>query len=171
MKNVLYHYTTFGYLEEILNSRFLKVSPWEKKNKIKRPALWLTKNPNWDNTATKGYYDRETGERRSLTFEEQSTIFGCIRITIPFKNTFCNWRKFKHVSKEPIELCNQLEIIGRKQGSNPDDWYVSFDDVAATEIIAVDYWDGKEWVDISIDEDESITNSETGDILNINQNG
>lgn len=171
MNNVLYHYTTFGYLENIVESGFLKVSPWEKKNKIKRPALWLSKNPDWDNTATKGYYDKETGQKRSLTFEEQSRIFGCIRITIPFSDKYCTWNKFKRVSKEPIELCNQLEIIGINQGSNPDDWYASFYDVATSEIIAVDYWDGNAWVDIHSDEDESITNSETGDILNMNQNG
>jgi hypothetical protein len=157
MQKVLYHYTTFGYLEKIVESGFLKVSQWEKKNNIKRRALWLTKNPNWDNTATKGYYDKNIGKSRSLSFEDQSNMFGCIRITIPYSRNYCNWETFKRVSKEPLEICNQLEIIGIKKGINPDDWHISFHDVSTTEIITVHYWNGNEWEDIVNEENELLT--------------
>ncbi len=154
MNKVIYHYTTFGHLEKIIESGFLKVSPWEKENKIKRPALWLSTNADWENSATKGFKDNTTGECRSLTFEEQSNIFGCIRIMLPFSNTFCNWKKFKCISEESIELCNQLEIIGKEQGSNPEDWYVSFEDVPTSKILGIDYWDRNKWEDILVKEIE-----------------
>ncbi len=155
MTQVLYHYTTFGYLEEIIESKYLKVSPWEKKNNIERPALWLTKNPNWENSATKGYFDKTTGESRYLTFEEQSYSFGCVRITIPHNVSFCNWDEYKLCSKEPINLTRELEKIGLQQGSNPEDWYVSFEDVPITEIIAVDFWNGVEWEDVLVEKIEN----------------
>ncbi len=167
MNKLLYHYTTFGNLEKIIKSGFLMVSPLEKKNKIKRPALWLTQNPNWDNTATKGFYDKNTGKARSLTFEEQDSMFGCVRITIRYRDKYCNWETFKQVSKESIELRNQLEIIGIEQGSNPNDWYVSFEDVANTDFFAIDFWNGSKWENV-FNEETELLSTKSGNRDNLN---
>jgi hypothetical protein len=152
MNKLVYHYTTFECLEKIIESGFLKVSPWEKKNKIKRPALWLTKNPHWENTATKGYFNGSTREIKTLTFEEQSSLLGCIKITLPFCNSYCNWGLFKRVSKQSVQLNNGLEIAAKRQGSNPEEWYVSFKDIPTSKIIGIDYWDGNKWEDILVEE-------------------
>jgi hypothetical protein len=147
MKNVLYHYTTELHLEKILDSGYLKVSDFEIKNKVKRPALWLSKNPTWEKTATKNVYDPNLGTTRPLTFEEQSIKFGCVRLTVPFCSTFCTWAKYRHVSKEPTQICDSLERIGIQQGSKPSDWYASFSNIPISKIESIEIWDGNEWVD------------------------
>jgi hypothetical protein len=59
---------------------------------------------------------------------------------------------FKLVSKETIDYCNKFELVAREQGSNPEEWYVSFKDIPTSKIIGIDYWDGNKWEDILVEE-------------------
>ena len=83
MDKIIYHYTTIKQSLLIIESGFIKVSEWERKNNVKPPALWLSLNPLWENTATK-MTKNIFGETVSLSFEEQYIQFGCARFLIEF---------------------------------------------------------------------------------------
>ncbi len=86
----IYHYTSEQHLSKILETGELTVSEWEKKNKVKPPALWLSLYSVWENTATK--LINENGKLRRLTKEEQHHKFGLIRFVLEFtKETLSNW--------------------------------------------------------------------------------
>ena len=122
---LIYHYTSGQHLEKILAKGELIVSEWEKKNNVKPPALWLSTNPIWENTATKLII--ENGEIKQLTKEEQYQRLGLIRFILEFKkNILCSWAKYKHKSNTTIQVYEKMEQDGIIQGANPKEWFASF---------------------------------------------
>ena len=89
----IYHYFAKSILDKIISSGRLKVSEWEKKNNLNPPALWLSTNPIWENTATKGVLN-DFGYRVQLTKDQQFKLHGLARFTLEFKKEeLCNWKK------------------------------------------------------------------------------
>ena len=82
---MIYHYSTLEYAVKIFETGYLKVSANEKSLGVKPSALWLSKNPVWEPSSSKGIIDHSTGESRSLNFQEQHSVIGCTRFIVPFK--------------------------------------------------------------------------------------
>lgn len=144
MATVIWHYTSGSHLKMILESGELRVSDWERKEGVKPPALWLSLNPIWENTATKMVL--AGGQYRWLTKEEQYLNFGLVRFPIPFqKNALCSWAAYKHKSNTPLNVYWQLEKIGIERGANPSEWYASFKNIPLSECISCETWDGEKW--------------------------
>jgi hypothetical protein len=142
---LFYHYTSEQKLNEILESGELIVSEWERKNKVTPPALWLSLNPIWENTATKMI--SENGKVRRLTKEEQHSMFGLIRFVLEFKKeTLCSWAKYKHKSNTPLSVYEQMELTGIRQGANPNEWFASFKNIKIKDCISCQKWNGTEWI-------------------------
>ena len=146
---LIYHYTSGSHLNSILEKGALIVSEWEKRNGVKPPALWLSLNSIWENTATKMI--NENGIIRRLTKEEQNQKFGLIRFVINFKKeSLCSWAKYKHTSNTPEQVYCNMEEQGIEQGANPKDWFASFKNIPLRDCIACEKWNGKEWETIPI---------------------
>ena len=140
----IYHYTSEIHLKKILETGELKTSEYERKNKIKPPALWLSLNPVWENTATK-LVKTKSGVRQ-LTKEEQNNLFGLIRFVLKFdEGKLCSWAKYRHVSNTPINVYLQMERAGVKKGANPKEWYACFKNIPLKHCIYCQKWSGREW--------------------------
>jgi hypothetical protein len=141
---LIYHYTSEQHLSKILETGELTVSEWEKKNKVKPPALWLSLDSVWENTATK--LINENGKLRRLTKEEQHQKFGLIRFVLEFKKeNLCSWGKYKYKSNTSIQTYESMEQSGIEQGANPKEWYASFKNIPLSNCISCQKWNGKEW--------------------------
>lgn len=143
-QKIIYHYTSETHLKEILLSRELKVSDSERKNKILPPALWLSLNPEWENTATK--LIAVNGHARRMTKTEQYEKFGLIRFSIPFdKDSLCSWGKYKYKSNTPSEVYYALERSGIADGAKPIEWFASFKNIPLSKCLSCEKWSGAEW--------------------------
>lgn len=141
---LIYHYTSEQHLSKILETGKLIVSEWERKNKVKPPALWLSLNPIWEHTATKMV--SENGTFKTLTKDEQHKMFGLVRFVIEFKpETLCSWGKYKYKSNTPQQIYEAMEKSGIKQGANPKEWFAYFKNIHLTDCISLQKWNGKEW--------------------------
>ena len=146
MKELIYHYTTLEYFHKIIESGRLKVSDFERRNRVKPAALWLIKNPIWENTASKCVRSEDTDEIVTLSFEQQHDLLGCIRFVLPFnKESLCSWAKYKYASNTPPQLHNSMTKYGFSLGANPNEWFASFRDIPLSEVIRVEVWNGSEW--------------------------
>jgi hypothetical protein len=141
---LIYHYTTEHHLEMIKSKGELIVSETERKYKIKPPALWLSLNPVWENTATKTI--NENGIIRRLTKEEQYENLGLIRFVLEFKKeSLCTWARYKYKSNLPSRLYEEMELAGIEQGADPKEWFASFKNIPLSKCISCEKWDGNEW--------------------------
>ena len=141
---LIWHYTHGQKLEKILESGELRVSEAERKLKIKPPALWLSKNPIWENTATKNM-KTSAGERR-MTIEEMHKELGLIRFAFEFdKAAFITWAKYRYKTNTLIKHYMWMESQGIKWGANPNEWFATFKNIPLTKCLAIEKWDGAEW--------------------------
>jgi len=146
MQELIYHYTSENHLAEILQTGELRVSDWERKNKIRPPALWLSLNTEWENTATK--LISEYGNVRRMTKMEQHANFGLIRFSIPFdKGSLCSWGKYKYISNTPEDTYNEMEKSGKNVGAHPNDWFASFKNIPLKKCLSCEKWNGMDWVE------------------------
>lgn len=148
---VIYHYTTGMKMPMILQSEKLIVSPFERSMKhIKKPALWLSRNPHWEPTSAKRI-QMSDGTQRLLTMEEhtEELVGGLFRFLLPFeKNMYCSWAKYKYQAKINEAEYYGLERIGKQQGANPSDWYASFKDISLEYVLTIETWEENNWKDI-----------------------
>lgn len=151
---LIYHYTIGAKLPLIFLSGKLEVSPWEKSQKIKNPALWLSLNKIWEPTSAKMAL-QPNGQSKTLTMEEHEIpqIGGLYRFVLPFnKKELCSWSRYKHATDIDLDYYNSLEIVGISQGANPKDWYASFDDIPLSGVIALGKWDNGKWDEMDMGE-------------------
>lgn len=141
---LIYHYTSGQHLVEILERGELIVSEWEKNSKVKPPALWLSLNPVWENTATKMI--KVNGKIKQLTKDEQHQKIGLIRFVIEFKpDTLCSWAKYKYKSNTPQHTYDEMEKKGIMLGANPKEWFACFKNIILKDCVSCQKWNGKEW--------------------------
>jgi hypothetical protein len=154
-ENLIWHYTTKVHYPKIVNDGFLRPSKGDKTMGAK-PALWFSKNPFWEPTATKLAGD-SLGNIYKLTLKQQLELFGMIRFGVEFDNSLVSWSRYKYKSNIKNKWYSYLELSGIKQGANPNDWFVSFERVTSDKWVTVQEFNGKEWKEISIEEHFSTT--------------
>lgn len=154
---VIYHYTSGNKMEAILDSGKLIVSPWERSQKIKNPALWLSRNERWEPTAAKGYISPE-GEHMLMTMEQHIEYAGGLfRFVLPFhKQELCSWAKYKHVTNQPHYVLDAMEREGVRRGARPGDWFASFKDIPLERVLELHTWTEGVWRPIDPDDIEII---------------
>lgn len=143
----LWHYTSKDRIDTILDSEVINLATAGVPDR-ERPAVWLSSNPIWENTATKGVV--ENGIRRSVTKDEMDSLCGLARIEVEIFSGIINWKHFKRVSGIKNSSASALESSGLNKNANPKEWFTSF------KPISIDYWikaeilvDGK-WVDYEV---------------------
>lgn len=154
MEDFIYHYTNGQHLDKIIESGLLRVSEWERKNKVKPPALWLSLNPVWEPTASKSIDSFGTAVK--LSKEQQHEMLGLYRFVIPFNKTeLCSWGRYKYKSNTSSSTYLDMQSYGRSLNANPKDWYASFKNIPLTKCIRCEKWDGEKWEEYDWSESNS----------------
>ncbi len=142
----VWHYTTSASLEGILKDGEIRCDKIYLKGEI--PVVWLSTNPNWEETVRKAFQDRETGIM-SKAFSREGILehgFSPIRIEIDSHATkITHWKD--HRKKIPSKFAHGLEVAAKKWGANPAEWWVSYKPIPIINFISpIECWDGKQWI-------------------------
>lgn len=141
---IVYHYFPWSYWEKIKKSGQLIVSEWERKNKVKKPALWFSANTQMEPTASKMVRDI-SGNLRVLSMNEQHESVGIGRISIRYTNELTTWAKYKYLGCTTSDEYDSMEKLGINKGAKSTDWYAIFRNVPLKEWVSVEKWNGREW--------------------------
>ena len=141
----LWHYTNRTALENILETRSI-IPATVFAELSERPAAWFTRRSNWEGTANKGAIN-SYGERLTPTKESTVAVYGGLaRIEIRPEAAPHGWASYKKCGGVSPEAVKYLAEFGKMVGSNPYDWWVSFQSVQENDWLAVEVWNGWEWV-------------------------
>ena len=148
----IYHYTTYQNYKSIMNDGFIKTSYKEKKWKIKPAGVWLSLNPVCEYTCLRTVLDITNGFKRPMTMNEQSQKLGLVRFTLPFdKSNLCSWAAYKYKSNITDSELSMLETNGILAGSNPKNWFISFQDIPTRKIENISIYLNEEYVPLTDD--------------------
>ena len=139
----LYHYTA-GW-EKIVAILTTKVIFKEfKYYEGQATAVWLSANPVWENTVMK-----VKGGLR-----EHAEQLGAFRIKVKDSIPLLTWNDFVETSGEKKEICRGMELVGRKQGATPAEWYCSLDHIPVNSdtVESVGFFHDGKWDDLSVEE-------------------
>lgn len=139
----MWHYTTKERLEVIIKSGELKASGANKTQSNEKATLWFSKNPFWENTATK-LINTPQGIKL-MTKQEQYEFCGLGRIKLLNGVKLYNWKQFKEFGGAKIKVLRKLEEQGVRLGANPNDWYWTFDNVKSENWDSIEFWNGSDW--------------------------
>ena len=150
---IYYHYTHLAAAFKILNDQKIIVSRAEKKMGAKNPACWFSINSEFEIGQFATY--RENGETHTIkTVEEMALTMGSVRFGFNKLNGFISFAKYKHASKDPIELYNTLQNEANKIGADTKEWYACFTSVDLNYCIAAEVYLESKWVEIVKNKDE-----------------
>ena len=138
-----FHYTSPTYLPAIIKAGYIKFAT-AGIDKKEKPAVWLSTNPVWEHTATK--IGMINGIPTQMTMEQQYKLVGLARIEVQRLDDFVSWKKFRHVSGVTEQSFLFMERLGKMKDANPDEWWAYFKVIERKDWLAVEVWDGKEWV-------------------------
>lgn len=144
-----YHYTKGCHLAKIVNEGIIRTSKTliEKKEK---PAVWLTKSPEWEQACNVGHvvtanelvsgqtYSSDEIEMVTCNDDYMKKEMGMCRILISENISTISWAKFKHVSGISADVYHALDRISRNEGSPVNQWYCLFNGIPRR------YWEGVE---------------------------
>lgn len=132
----LFHYTSEARVKDIIESGELKVSK-AALHRNEKPALWLSSEPIWDESATK-----------FLNFSSKENQFrhiGLGRIVVPFEHHFVTYAKWRHVSGVAPLLASKESLLFNSYDRSK--WWASFQSIPESDFLSVEYWDGETWCD------------------------
>lgn len=152
-----YHYTKGCLLPSIVKDGIIKTSKSlvEKKEK---PAVWLTKSPEWEKSCNIGKIVSQTelkpgciyssDEVRSVTVDNNymKNEVGMCRILISETAQTVSFAKFKHVSGISERMYNALESYSRSIGCQVGKWLCSFNPIPKKYWEGIEMFVGDQWV-------------------------
>jgi hypothetical protein len=147
----LWHYTAIHYLPKIIENREIKVEPLGGDRKLS--AVWLSSNPDFEQTARKEIRDKSSGAvRLNATRDEMFKAgFPPVRIEInPSGVRVYDWKTCRKISGISEETAIALEQSGVENGADPSEWYVSLQPIplAGGFRFPIEIWNGRQWIDI-----------------------
>ena len=138
---VAWHYTTGEKFLGIAADGVIKPSVMNVVERLhERPITWFTVGQFWEPTTAYFFTGDDPYESRLLTFEE-TRFYGCglLRLGLPSSarrdGTLTSWSELWQNAGVALEVKNSLEHTGRFAGSNPNNWYCSFDSVPLQNLI------------------------------------
>ncbi|SMP65657.1 hypothetical protein SAMN06295888_1135 [Desulfonatronum zhilinae] len=146
----VYHYTDIANkLPLIIGSGGLMPTNTFAENE--RPLIWFTTSPDFEPTATRGIYDKETGETKWLTVQEQEKMLGLCRFLLPATDKrLMNWKKACVYAGTPKRIRVALEKYAREKGSNTKDFFAVAPFIPLSEL-SFERWTGQEWLNCDDD--------------------
>lgn len=145
----IWHYTVASHYNQIIADGFIKLATLYV-NKNEKPAVWLSSNPNYEETVRKTLRDSETGEVMKDLSRDELFEKGVLPVRLEINSSFIKlhtWEDFQKESRINHEVADTLVKVAEKWGAYPEDWYTSFEPIStANGVLSVECWDGKEWV-------------------------
>lgn len=143
--SMVHHYTTeHHHLPLILESGELR--PSNAGAEHEPPLLWFSMAQRWEGTATKMVQGGDGP--RLLTFVEQLTTFGCVRFSLPADDPrLMRWDEACKYAGITSTARRKLEVVGRKRGGSPIDWFAIAGAVPLAEL-RLQRFDGAAWLDV-----------------------
>ena len=139
-----WHYTSAFRLPQIFQSGKINLDK-QAKAFGEKPAVWISTNSVWENTATKMVED-ENGNLITLTKEEMCLRVGLGRIEIKPSESFISWSKFGTTSRINPKLFNSMTQVGIGQGANPNEWFASYIPIISRYFISIEMNIEGKWV-------------------------
>jgi hypothetical protein len=167
----VWHYTILGAASSIIRDGEIKCAEAYVKDEIR--GVWLSTNPNWEETVRKAFRNTVTGVvssplSRDPLFRAGSTP---TRIEIDLSTVkVTDWKT--HRKKTTKKFAQQLEAIAKEWGANPDEWLISYKSIRTKSFVSpIEVWNGERWV-VGIEfvvQTENPTESKTTNYLDPSQ--
>ena len=142
-RRLLWHYTVGIYLDKILRDGMLLTEAKTTAEELFRGqvgALWFSSNELWERTAGKG---------ESRTMQENHELYGgLVRFGVEPADDLLPWAKFRRVNGMSGKMAKGLARTGRAAGACPGEWYVSLKPVPKERWVAIEIWDGGQWITV-----------------------
>lgn len=133
---ICWHYTAWARLRHIVDSGHLR--PSNAGATGEQPLLWFSLNQRWEATATK--LVGRAGRFYRLTFAEQAAEFGCVRFGLSAADPrLLGWKVACAAAGTPRETRRTLEVIGRRQGGDPAEWFATVSKIPLSDL-AFEVW-------------------------------
>lgn len=142
MDEVAWHYTLAQFAKPIISTDFVL----KAKGKVGQlPAVWLSMNQHWDNTAATaviGVKADGTQEPVDIAacFQRRGELFRFGVLAEQFPMTWAEYR-----AKVSEEVASHMETSAIELGADPAEWRVSIHDIPQNQWVAVEFWDGAKW--------------------------
>lgn len=151
-RQLAWHYTVGVKLNSILADGLLRTTD-VLIEQGERPALWFSLNQDWEPTANKLCLT-PTGELMPLDRDGTERVgHGLFRFGVdPAVTPLMTWRDFTRKRGITSKVVEALEAVGRDQGSDPDDYLVSFVPVGRYQWVTLEVCYRGEWCPVDIEE-------------------
>ena len=139
-----YHYTVGQCIKAIIGEGIIRPAT-ARVPKGERPIVWFSSNPDWEQTANKGWLQN----RVAITLTKEQTrerAGGLFRIGVLNETAPYSWQQLRFLSKMHPAAADRLEEVARERGSNPDEWYGTFHAVTDDKWLVVQELTDEGWV-------------------------
>ncbi len=136
-----FHYTTNDRLEAIERAGEIRLAT-SGLEAPELPAVWATRRPSWEPTATKG--NHTTGEASIEAMLATGILL--VRLGLPKSAVPWTWVAHKRFGMIDPGAAYGLARAARSVGSDPRDWRLSYVPIPFTAVLAVEVSaDGRTW--------------------------
>ena len=145
-----YHYTTISKIDSIIKSKVILQATANWDGNKKQQVVWLSTNPVWEETANKAIQWPNGGRTpldRAGTAKEAG---GLVRIEVIPESAPYTFEEYVKIAKVSRKLRNSLISTAKKMGSNPDDWFISFEPVRMDDWVDIEIynWATQSWMSL-----------------------
>lgn len=143
----LWHYTVLPHYQNIVKEGRIRVAT-DYITDTEQPAVWLSSNPSFEETARKSIIDSETGERYEDLSRDELHAKGVppVRVMVDSEAVRAHrWREDKTLLGMTTQYAEALEQTGVRVGANPDEWWFVLEEVPLSACVLAEYWDGVAW--------------------------
>ena len=141
-----WHYTLATTLLQIIGDEGIRRTSMGVTRR-ERKAVWFSRRPTWEPTATKALLSSRTGGRREATIDEMLQAGGSlIRIEVPEDIARHTWAEHRQIGQIDPRMADGFEAAAQQRGADPLDWRVSYHDVSIDFIMTIEASkDGTSW--------------------------
>jgi hypothetical protein len=142
--SMLWHYTTGQKIPLIETDGLILTSPNTCGGELQ--AVWFSRNPVWEKTSAKGWYNPATGARGAMTMQDHEEFCGGLfRIGVAPQTAPHDWNAFRKMSGILPKYASGLRNIAYGCGARISDWFVSFDPVPRSKWLCLERWENGVW--------------------------
>jgi hypothetical protein len=142
---MIWHYTVKQRLDLILSDRLIRPAIRYVDLEKEKPVVWFSSNQIWEETANKMW--RDSSGLHPLNKEQTHNLAGGLaRIGVSPETAPHTWSDFKRLSGVESEKAQELYQAAITLGGTPSEWFVSLEPVSAEKWLAVELYDGANWI-------------------------
>ncbi len=144
---ILWHYTRGDNMRGILQDGTIKLATAGIMQN-ERPVVWFSTNPIWEETVNGIVIERDGTLKYLDKDETHAECGGLFRIGVAPETAPYTWEVIKVRARIKPKVAKVLAEIAREKGANPKDWRGTLEPVPREKWIAVESWNGSEWVSL-----------------------